>query len=221
MTDIICTVPWHCGEKDCPVGWHLSNYWAQEDGSYTVDTYADGDHEDIEEADVPRDAVIAGAWEDYRVSVHETGEDPLHNYRVEHTYKRKACYEVRLRNSIVGPVVREWRRGRKPWAPPSSMPLDLASYLCMTGYKDGTCEEVVSTRGRIIKSQDRRDDGRWSNNYFRWEEYMDLVKADEDVTYHMGRRNRLVLHLTLIETVDRTPGAIARDLRRITQEKKS
>ena len=198
--------------------WSKESYLMKYDCSgYTL--FDGEDHEDVEEDELPSLQEHDASWESYRQFVHEHGVDPLHNYCVERTYKRKACYEVRLRNSIVGPIVLEWCRGRKSWSPPSSMPLGLASYLCMTGYKSGTCEEVVSTRGRIIKSQDRLDDGRWSNNYFRWEEYMDLVKADEDVTYHMGRRNRLVLHLTLIETVDRTPGAIARDLRRITVRK--
>ena len=53
MTEIIETMPWNCGERDCPVGWHQSNYWVQEDGSYTVDNYGDGDHDDIDEDELP------------------------------------------------------------------------------------------------------------------------------------------------------------------------
>ena len=201
--------------------WLKESYFLKEDG--TGYTLFDGeDHEDVEEADLPSLQEHEASWESYRQFVHEHGVDPLDEYiGVRHTYKRKACYEVRLRNSICGPRVHEWCRGRAPWEEASSMPLDLASYICMTYYKDHTCEEVVNKAGYVVETQDRHDDGSWTRNRFRWQEYIDLLKVDEHVTYHFGRHGRLVIALTLIETVDRTPGAIARDLRRITQEKKS
>jgi len=197
--------------------WNKESYLLKPDGSgYTL--FDGEDHEDVEETDVPTLHEHEDSWDTYRQYVHEHGIDPLGEYfGVRHTYKRKAHYEVRLRNSICGPRVIKWRRGRAPWKEASSMPLDLARYICMTRYRDVSCEEILNKAGYVVESQDRRDDGSWSNNYFRWEEYIDLLKVDEDVTYHFGRHGRLVIALTLLETVDRTPDAIARDLRRVTR----
>jgi hypothetical protein len=116
MDDIIQTMPWHCGERDCPVGWHQSNYWMQEDGSYTVDTYSDGDHEDIDEDDLPSSDEVDEAWRKYHADAAETGCDLLDALPVPATRKRKRKWQVVFANSIVGPVLLMYRRnGRGEW----------------------------------------------------------------------------------------------------------
>jgi len=85
MSDIILTVPWHCGDSDCPVGWHKADYWLQEDGEYTVAGWGDGSCETVDEPDVPNGEEYSSAWEQYRKHVAETGDDPLGEYMVKHT----------------------------------------------------------------------------------------------------------------------------------------
>lgn len=85
--DIIMEIPWHCGESDCPAGWHMSNYWIDDSSElgYTVDNYADGDHVDCEESDVPSHDEYEAAWRRYNKDVAETGADPLGQFNVKRT----------------------------------------------------------------------------------------------------------------------------------------
>lgn len=116
MTDIIQTMPWHCGERDCPVGWHQANYWVQEDGSFTMDTYNDGDHEDIDEDDLPSSDEVDESWRQYYADSAETGCDPLDALPVPATRKRKRTWQVEIRTSICGPLLARYRRnGRGDW----------------------------------------------------------------------------------------------------------
>ena len=94
MSTIIVEMPWHCGEQDCPVGWHKANYWFNEDGGggYTVDSYADGDHEEVD--DVPLPEEVEKAWKSYARYVAETGEDPLGAYYVKRTMKEEREYKA-------------------------------------------------------------------------------------------------------------------------------
>lgn len=87
--DIVMEVPWHCGERDCPVGWHMSNYWLYEDGTYSIDKYADGDHEDCELEDVPSYADYLQAEIDYAWYVHDKERDPLNLFNVPVKRKKK------------------------------------------------------------------------------------------------------------------------------------
>ena len=77
MDEIIMEKPWNCGENDCPVGWHMANYWVLSDGTYSLDHYADGDHETIEEDDLPTCDDVAGAWQRYYADCVEAGTAPL------------------------------------------------------------------------------------------------------------------------------------------------
>jgi hypothetical protein len=119
MTDIIATIPWHCGEKDCPVGWHEANYWYYTDGpnagEYSEDSYGDGDHEFIDEKDVPTPEEIEKAESAYKAYVEETGEDPLGYFTRYNTKERVENYTFDLSRSIVGIRVRRWRRGKGEW----------------------------------------------------------------------------------------------------------
>ena len=116
MGDIIQTVPWHCGERDCLVGWHQANYWWQEDGSFSMDAYSDGDHEDIEKDELPSDDEVDEAWRKYYADSVETGLDPLDALPVPATRKRKRTWQCEIANSICGPVLRRCRRnGRGAW----------------------------------------------------------------------------------------------------------
>jgi hypothetical protein len=113
MADIIATVAWNCGEHDCPVGWHKSSYWLDDDGTYTVDNYSDGDHEDIDADDLPTAAEVDQSWIDYSRDVAATGCDPLGEFFIPRTTKRKERYTAAFRPSIIGGLLVAVRRGGK------------------------------------------------------------------------------------------------------------
>lgn len=223
MSDIIYTIPWHCGDSDCSEGWHQRNYEIHHDGTYTLDNYASGDPEGVDEADLPTYEEAHKAEEEYRVHVHETGEDPLYQYRVKHSYKRKVRYTAEFRQSIGGAILCRWKRGRGAWSIGTQpAPKMLADYLDLTWW-DFTNRKYVTGR-RPVKEQTLREDGGWENHGYTLEEYAALAQDDLQVraVTRMGRRNHTgnksfaMVHLTIEEPVDRKPSAISRDLKRIT-----
>jgi len=125
---IITTIPWHCGHEDsCTVGWHQSNYWCYADGSYSVDSYADGDHEDCDAEDVPEGEEIDAAWLDYSRWVVERGEDPLGNFFVRRMKQTRERYRAEWRSTVSGPrLVSVKRAGRERL---SDLPDHVRSYL--------------------------------------------------------------------------------------------
>jgi hypothetical protein len=130
MEDIICTVPEFCGESDCPVGVHLAHYWCYDDGTYTV-CDSDGNHEGCEESDVPSFDQQTAAWAEYYQHVADTGSDPLNEISsVRETLKRRERYTARFRNSILGAVLVQVKRGRSE-VNLRQLPERVAEYLCV------------------------------------------------------------------------------------------
>lgn len=127
MGDIICTVPQACGEKDCPVGWHLAHYWAYDDGTYSV-CDSDGNHEDCDADDVPSIEEHEAAWLDYSRHVAATGCDPLGEFNVPRVAKRKERYTAAFRLSILGAHLIAVRRGGKV-VPLRDLPQRVTDYL--------------------------------------------------------------------------------------------
>ena len=121
--DIIATVAWSCGERGCtsPGGWHMSNYWLDDEveTGYTEDRYADGDHEYIEEKDLPTPEDVTRSWTEYAEWVAENGQDPLGNYMVpKDVTTQTRHYTVTLRDSLLGVFVWRLRRNGR------TLPLD-------------------------------------------------------------------------------------------------
>lgn len=127
MDDIICTVPEACGESDCPVGWHLAHYWAYDDGTYGV-CDSDGDHDGCDADDVPTAEAAAAAWLDYSRYVAATGCDPLGEFNVPRTTKRRERYTAAFRKSILGASLVAVRRGGRV-VPLRDLPQRVAEYL--------------------------------------------------------------------------------------------
>lgn len=127
MDDIICTVPEACGERDCPVGWHLAHYWAYGDGTYSV-CDSDGNHDACEQSDVPTGEQQDAAWLDYSRHVAATGCDPLGEFNVPRTTKRKERYTAAFRLSIIGAALVAVRRAGKV-VPLRELPQRVADYL--------------------------------------------------------------------------------------------
>ena len=122
--DIIATVAWSCDETDgctSPGGWHMSNYWLDDEveTGYTEDRYADGDHEYIEEKDLPTPEDVTRSWTEYAEWVAENGLDPLGNYMVpKDVTTQTRHYTVTLRDSLLGVFVWRLRRNGR------TLPLD-------------------------------------------------------------------------------------------------
>lgn len=129
MDDIICTVPEQCGEKDCPVGWHLAHYWAYDDGTYSV-CDCDGNHDGCDADDLPTADDVHEAWMQYARYVADTGTDPLHEYTVRRDNTTRERYTAAFRKSVLGAsLVEVKRRGAR--VPLPSLPQHVAEYLCV------------------------------------------------------------------------------------------
>ena len=137
MENIICTVPYACGEKGCSVGWHLSHYWIYDDGTYS-ECDSDGNRVDCDEGDVPDADAERAAWNDYARFVADTGTDPLGNYLVKHTVERKERWTLQFSRSIVGIVLTGARRGRGgQWLGPAGVPHHVAQFAGVTDERLG------------------------------------------------------------------------------------
>lgn len=80
MSDCLATEPWQCGENDCsvPGGWHKGSYWYDsESGSFSYDEFSDGDHEPINESDLPAPDGEVRMWTAYRLWAVQHQHDPL------------------------------------------------------------------------------------------------------------------------------------------------
>lgn len=148
MEEIICTIPWHCGERGCPVGWHKANYWICSDGTISVDNYTDGDHDPCEEGEIPDYDQVSKAWLDYARDVVETGADPLCEYNVKYSIEREQVWQAMFRNSILGCVCSGVRKnGRGAWIKPQDAPEEVRDYLCLEPYSDTGSGPLVFKEG--------------------------------------------------------------------------
>lgn len=96
MGYIICSKPWWCDEH----GWRKSSWWLYDDGSFSLDEFSDGDHEDCDADDVPDCDELEKAWSEYALSCLETGEDPLGEFYIKDTYTKYRVWIIDVRNWI-------------------------------------------------------------------------------------------------------------------------
>jgi len=129
MSEIIDSMPWNCGDDDCEQKWHLRNFWAYEDGTFSVDEYADGDHHDIEFSELPDGDDVAASWREYHQHVAETGQDPLGQFSVKATRSERQRWEVKFARTIAGPMVVEMRRAGRRYQHGWEVPGQVADYL--------------------------------------------------------------------------------------------
>lgn len=131
MSDILFSVAWECGDRDCRVQWHKANYWTTEEGGYSVDNYSDGDHDDIDETDLPSMLVVDRSWREYAEYVARSGEDPLGEYMVKRSVKIRERWQFRFVNSIVGPKLLDARHAGQSYVPNNLLPEHVRSYLAL------------------------------------------------------------------------------------------
>ena len=207
MSDVIMEMPYNCGEKDCPVGWHKTSYHIRMDGAgYTV-CDEDGDHEDIDEEELPSWDEYDKAWNRYYKDVAWSGTDPLDQFMVRDTYKAKRRYKVEIRNSIGGVMVCGWKQGRKPWSF-KHLPRSVAEYLLCYKYD----EKFNMIYGRRPLKEPFPDVAPVDAGY-RWDEFMEVVRSDKTIDKITRSRRVTVLHLLLEEKIERKKSAVERELK--------
>lgn len=131
MDDVLFSKPWQ-GDDECPQAWHKATYWTTGEG-YTVDDFTDGDHEDIDVADLPGQREVDDAWLAYSEFVRDSGTDPLGEFcGVRRTVRERQSWSFRFANSLGGPVVTAARfRGAEQRL--SHLPPHVREFLCLEG----------------------------------------------------------------------------------------
>ena len=161
MSDIISTQAWACGDKDCRAQWHQRNFWAYRDGTFSVDEYGDGDHEDCDESDLPTCEEIDASWNEYAQHVAATGEDPLGNYFVRRARTDRQAWAFRFGPSTIGPVLIQARRGRNV-VPASELPQHVREYLDL--HQDGRRVQGFESWDDFAAALGGLKPGRWHRN---------------------------------------------------------
>lgn len=140
MDDIIASYPVEDRGR-----WDIRHVWAYSDGTYTV-CDADGNHDAINASDIPPQADVAAAWRDYAAHVARHGDDPLREYMVRRTVKRREHWRAQIVNSILGVCVRQLRR-RGRTIQPGDAPAHVRDYLTLgTGPRRMVIESLPSWR---------------------------------------------------------------------------
>lgn len=122
MGDIICTIP--CRDAG---HWRVRHFWAYGDGTYS-ECDSDGNHDDIDEEDIPSLDDQHMAWQEYSAHVAETGEDPLNEFFVKRHVLRREAWRFKISPSILGIVVTQCQRaGKFLW--PRELPAHAREYL--------------------------------------------------------------------------------------------
>jgi hypothetical protein len=135
MGDILLTVPWPCGDRDCAQGWHLAQYSTDDtSGEYIADDFCDGDWTPCDEGDVPNALAEQRAWRDYYRHVAETAEDPLSEFTVGLPGKEEKRWtavfaETELSGRYGLLFKGAWRRGRGERFGGGELPRNVANYL--------------------------------------------------------------------------------------------
>ena len=215
MIDTIMEMPYNCGEKDCPVGWHKTSYHIRMDGAgYTV-CDEDGDHEDIDEEELP-------SWDEYdqgmesvlqgRCMVGNRSVGPVLGIAMASiclppTYKAKRRYKVEIRNSIGGVMVCRWKPGRKQWES-GHLPRSVAEYLGCYKYD----EKFNMIYGRRPLKDPGHDVAAVDAGY-RWDEFMEVIRSEITIDKVTRSSRVTVLHLLLEEKIERKKSAVERELK--------
>ena len=212
MADILEEYPWDCGEKDCAQQWHKTTIWVDPEMSsgYSIDTFSDGDHDELEAADIPRSEEVEERWDTYARYVAKTGEDPLQTFycKVATEYTRPVVWQLRFRYSILGLSLVGFRRSaRGPYQHPREIPQHLREYFWL--------EESPSGASVLTTAADSAPDG--SPVADRVDYFRQLIEEDENCRLQHSPPYAAQIVVRLEETTQRSSTAIRRDLKRAAQ----
>jgi len=193
MSDIVSTVPWCCGERNCPSQWHKSTYWCYDDGTYSCDRYTYGYHENVQQADMPSPEEEVNAWKGYACYVLETGTDPLYEYNVKHTRSVKESYYAQVKRSIAGPRLVLLRRGRIE-VPLDEIPQHVLDWLNIPS------PSPTASRPLFLMGMD-------------WSHFIECPEV------HVWKNDNGIaaVRFSLNRKIPRSPAAVATDLRKAAQ----
>ena len=185
------------------------------------DADADGydwDYTYIEEDEWPKKDEVDKHWLAYEAYVFDTGEDPLDNYYVSHTYKRLAAYTLVFRESLGGPFLIRWKRGRAPY--------EVASAKMPPPW---VCEYFLLTNGWFMSSEPDDLSRRPLNEItetgetvrFDMAHYLELLEHDPRVRLTKTRHKKLPFYFARYvteETCRYSKGTVKRRLREIIRK---
>ena len=125
--DITMTLPYYC--DDCET-WHKQFVWCHDDplNPYTI-CDEDGDHEACDEADLPTIEEHDKAWLEYARWVVEHGQDPLDNYYVKPSRAVRERWQIRVNDSVAGPILLAARRDKRTYRTAAELPVRMREYL--------------------------------------------------------------------------------------------
>jgi hypothetical protein len=134
IADPIACIPWN---EDYSNNWNRATYWLDDSSEtgYTLDCLSDGDHEEIDEEDLPGFDKQDKAWKEYAEYVATNGADPLSEYTVPTRYRRHETWQIEVTNSIgCVRLLRSRKNGRGKWLFWQQLPENIAEYLGLIQY---------------------------------------------------------------------------------------
>lgn len=183
---VIETMPVH-DEAD-PVEWRIEHYWFHEDRAHYTVCDSDGNHEGIDEDDVPTCKQVRQQWAAYYKHVAATGQDPLDEFFVKDTRVAKERWAFRFSNSILGVVLSAARRGK----------LNYHGAQSYSRLPPHVCDFLTLAKNTGVIGDFRAEDGKTSSQ----------LAAEAGV--RLGR-----WHETTIEhTINRDPAKVASERKR-------
>ena len=204
MEGIIADVAWFDGNYEGPDGWYRTLYWNYDDGSYSeCDT--DGNHEPCEREDIPTIEEEQKSWNEYYAYVGETGKDPLNQVAgVKGYFDTIELWTFDIARSIVGTVIRRWRRGRGEWhnGGRDSLPEYVCEFMFVNRPKEGKLYRLIE----------------YMDGPRTYEEWRTMISDCSEVTW--GKRRDALCHVRIPERKPRCATALRRDLKRAARRRR-
>jgi hypothetical protein len=126
MSDIFLVQPW--SEED---RWHKRSFWIYDDGTYSVDSFSDGDHEDCDEEDLPSWDELDTDWREYHQFVASTGEDPLNEFMVRRERSVQQVWFASFAQYLGGVCVTRLQHAGRRYSRFHEIPQPVCDYLML------------------------------------------------------------------------------------------
>lgn len=157
--DIICSMPLDPDDVDLIEeqgakfnGWTLRHYWMYGDGTLSV-CDSDGNHDDVDQSELPSAEMVCAAWLTYSRFVAKTGTDPIGEFLVKRERKTVATFYFRGVRSIVGPKFMVKRKGdRNPYRSPETYGKDVAAFFTCESLDEISPSDSVTITGRTCNA---------------------------------------------------------------------
>jgi hypothetical protein len=126
MCDIIIVQPWSEDGR-----WHKRSFWIYDDGTYSMDSFSDGDHDDCDEEDLPSWDEVDADWRDYHQFVADTGEDPLSEFMVHRNRRFKEIWFASFAQYLGGVCVTRLQHAGRRYCHFQEIPEQVRDYLML------------------------------------------------------------------------------------------